>query len=226
MVTININNEKFEIPQRLTVEQYHAALQFDWADTKYYPMIVAQLIGISPHHLIGAAEESLTLAITFIINSMNKRKETKMVDLEAITFGQFIDCDVYLALGLDKHFKDLAEMIAPQTKWADEAMWAIDQYAAYRTYTYRQYKTLFGISDREVDTVATEEVTDKMAIARGWYKVIVSLAQDNILNIDAVTDQPLKKALNFMALQKEKIQEENQQKLKQKRQYDLQRSRY
>ena len=45
MVTININNQKYQIPERLTVDQSHKALQFDWEDPKYYPTIVSQLIG-------------------------------------------------------------------------------------------------------------------------------------------------------------------------------------
>ena len=85
-----------------------------------------------------------------------------------------------------------------------------------------------GITDKELDQAELEgntEVKDKMNVARSWYKVIVSIAGDNILNIDEVTEQPLKKVLNFMALQKEKVLEENQRQLQQKRQYDLQRTR-
>jgi hypothetical protein len=77
----------------------------------------------------------------------------------------------------------------------------------WRTTIFRQYKTLFGLNDKDFEVYADDqedEDFDPMSIPRGWYKVIVDLAQENILNIDAVTDQPLKKALNFMALQKEK----------------------
>ena len=226
MVTININSKSYRIPERLTVEQYHKALQYDWEDPKYYPMIVAQLIGISPSILIGATEEALTLAIAFIVKSMNERKECKTLDLEQIEFGQFVDLDVYLALGLDKHFMAIQELIAPEAKWADEAMWAIDKFAAFRTYTYRQYKVLFGLTDAAIDEAEMEgeSLKDKMDVARSWYKVIVALAQDNILKLDEVTEQPLKKVLNFMALQKEKVMEENQKQLQQKRQHDLQRN--
>ena len=53
----------------------------------------------------------------------------------------------------------------------------------------------------------------------------MNIAKEDILNIDRVTEQPLKKALNFMALQKEKAVEENLRKQKLKREYDLQRNR-
>jgi len=228
MAQININNKAYEIPERLTVEQYYGAIQFDWEDPKYYPMIIAQCTGAPLALLANAGEESLALAIALIVSSMNARRSTSMIDLEAITFGQFVDLDVYLALGLDKHFRDIVQMLSPEAKWADEAMWAIDKYAAFRTYTYRQYRVLFGLTEKDLDEAektGDTEVRDKMQVARAWYKVIVSLAQDNILQIDEVTEQPLKKVLNFMSLQKEKVMEENEAKLKQKRQYDLQRTR-
>ena len=225
MVTININNKAYKMPERLTVEQYHSMLQFDWEDPTFYPKIVGTLIGCNPLRLINAPRDSMVLAISFIVKSMNERKECKTIDMEAITFGQFVDLDVYLSLGLDKHFKDIVDLIAPDAKWADEAMWAIERFAHFRTYTYRQYKTLFGLTDRELDDAEQTTETDKIQVARSWYKIIVGLANDNILNIDEVTEQPLKKVLNFMALQKDKALEENQRQLQQKRQYDLQRNR-
>ena len=60
---------------------------------------------------------------------------------------------------------------------------------------------------------------------RSWYKIIISLAEGSLLNIDAVTDQPYKKAFNFMAWKKEKQQEENFKQLQQQRNYDVSRSR-
>ena len=228
MAQININKKAYTIPERLTVEQYYKAIQFDWEDPKYYPMIIAQLTGAPVALLSKADDEALTLAIALIVKSMNDRRPTTMMDLESIQFGQFVDLDVYLALGLDKHFQDITAILSPDAKWADEAMWAIDKYAAFRTYTYRQYKVLFGLTDGDLDEAEKSgdvEVKDKMQVARAWYKVIVSLAQDNILKLDEVTEQPLKKVLNFMSLQKEKVMEENEAKLKQKRQHDLQRTR-
>ena len=107
-------------------------------------------------------------------------------------------------------------------------MWAIDKYVQFRTYTYKQYKVLFGLRDQDIEKAEQEgktEVDDKMQVARSWYKVIVGLAGEDILKIDEVTEQPLTKALNFMALQKEKVMEENEIQLQTQRQYDLQRNR-
>ena len=226
MIKININDKQYKVPQRLTVDQYNTLLQFDWEDQKYYPLIVAKLIGAPIHLLAKAKTEQLTLAVAFAVQLMNERKKCKMKDLDTLLFGEFVDLDVYLSQGLDKHFKDIIDMLV-KTEWADEAMWAIDQYAKFRLYTYRQYKVLFGLRDKDIEEAEQEGLADidRMHVARSWYKVIVHLALDNILNIDKVTEQPLKKALNFMALQKERAMEEQQKQLEQKRKYDLQRTR-
>lgn len=227
MATININNKRYEIPERLTIEQYQKAMAFDWEDPKYYPMIVSQLTGAPIKMLKAAGEEPLTLAIALIVHQMNQRTKCKMKDLTEITFGEFVDLDVWISLGVDKHLQDMANILSPKAKWADEAMWAVDEFSKFRMFTFRQYQALFGVRDKDFEE-AKEKLDlrpDPMQTARSWYKVIVSLAQEDLLKIDKVTEEPLKKALNFMALQKEKALEEQQKQLQQKRQYDLQRTR-
>ena len=227
MATININSKRYEIPERLTIEQYQKAMAFDWEDPKYYPMIVSQLTGAPIKMLKAAGEEPLTLAIALIVHQMNQRTKCKMKDLTDITIGEFVDLDVWISLGVDKHLQDMANILCPKAKWADEAMWAVDEFSKFRMFTFRQYQALFGVRDKDFEE-AKERLDlrpDPMQTARSWYKVIVSLAQEDLLKIDKVTEEPLKKALNFMALQKEKALEEQQRQLQQKRQYDLQRTR-
>ncbi len=223
MVKININSKAYEIPQRLTIAQYQTMLSFDWEDPKYYPLIVSQLIGAPLPLLAQAPQESLTLGISFVVQAMNRRVAAELIDLDSITFGQFIDLDVYLTIGLDKHFTDIVSILCPNAKWADEAMWAIEKYIEFRTHTYRSYKVLFGLTDTDLLDAEPDE-TKKTQIAKSWYSIIVQLAKDDILSIDEVTSQPLKKALNFMALQKERVIEENLKKQQQQRRYDLQRN--
>ena len=223
MVKININDKQFAIPQRLTINQYNSLLSFDWEDPKYYPMIVSQLINAPLPLLAKADPKSLALGIVFAVKAMNERKEVDMLNLDEITFGEFIDLDVYLTIGIEKHFKDIAKILCPKAEFSDEVMWAIEKYVAFRTFTYRQYKILFGITDHDIYDAEPDEIK-KTQIAKSWYNIIVNIAKENILYIDRVTEQPLKKALNFMALQKEKAVEENLKKQQQQRRYDLQRN--
>ena len=224
MVKININDKSYAIPQRLTIDHYNSLLSYDWEDPKYYPMIVSQLVDAPLPLLAKADPKTLALGIVFAVKAMNERKEAEMLNLDEITFGQFIDLDVYLTLGIEKHFKDIAKILCPSSNFSDVVMWAIEKYVAFRTYTYRQYKILFGLTDNDIYDAEPDEIK-KTQIAKSWYNIIVNIAKENILYIDQVTEQPLKKALNFMALQKEKAVEENLRKQKLKREYDLQRNR-
>ena len=225
-IKININKKQYEIPDRLTVEQYSKAIQFDWSDPKYYPMIVAQLTGAPVKQLMLAEQDAMLLAMGFMVKAMNDRKQCQMIDLDAMTFGQFVDLDVYLTGGLDQNFSAIIDIIAPYARYADEAMWAVDQYADFRTYTYRRYSALFGLNEKQTSDELEDDIPKtKDASARAWYKIIVGLANGDVLKLDEITDQPLTKMLNFMALQKEQQLEENQRKLKERRQYDLSRNR-
>ena len=110
-IKININEKQYKIPDRLTVDQYHKAIQFDWSDTKYYPMIVAQLTGAPIKQLMLADEEAMTLAIAFIVKAMNDRNQCQIIDLDTMTFGQFVDLDVYVTGGLEQNFKAIIDII-------------------------------------------------------------------------------------------------------------------
>ena len=59
MAQININNKSYEIPNRLTIDQYQKAMAFDWEDPKYYAHIVSQLTGAPIDKLQQANEESM-----------------------------------------------------------------------------------------------------------------------------------------------------------------------
>jgi len=224
---LNINDQVYEIPERLTISQYQTLLSFDWQDPKWYPMIISQLTSAPIELLSKAPTDALSLGMSLVIAAMNQRTECKMMDLSNITFGQFIDLDVWFSLGLDKHLTEIAEELCPDAYWADEVMSCVDRFAEFRIFTYRQYKVLFGITDPELDQAIEEGATppERMQVARSWYKVIVSLASDNLLQIDSVTSEPLKKTLNFMAYQKERVLEAEEKQRQQRRKYDLQRHR-
>ena len=222
MAKLNLDNKSYTIPERLTVDQWCAAMSYDFTDPKFYPQIVAQVTGAPIQKLAKAPEEALVLAISLIVSKLNERRELKTLTLDSLLFGEFVDMDVWLNLGTPQHLQEMADCLKIKTKWADEATWAVDKFSEYRMYIYRQYKLLFGINDLDLES---NDHTDmqRLDLARSWYRVIVNLAGDNVLNIDKVTEEPLKKILNFMALQKERALEEEQKRLEQKRKYDLQR---
>ena len=205
MIKAHINNKKYSIPERFTIQQWSDMIMWDFKDPTHFKRIIEAGVSIPLKELENADEESLALFIGFIIGHMNARRQVKMNDFNQLLFGEFIDLDCYIALGIDKHMDEFIKVLDIEVTHADEALWVIDQYIMWRTTIYREYKVLFGLNDKDFAEYSDDiEDIDPMAVPRGWYKIIVDLAKDNILNIDDVTDQPLKAALNFMALQKEK----------------------
>ncbi len=223
MIKITLNNRKYTLPKRFTIEQWQEILKLDSEDPKSWPYIMAIAFKLPVGKFIMCDNDSLILGTSLIINLLGTRKVTAIRDLTTLTLGEFVDVDVWLTMGAEKYFKEILNVISTkEVKYIDEGLWIIDQYTAWRTSTYRSYAGLFGINNKGESIESTDDWSPQK-VAKGWYKVLVDLADNDIMKLDAVTDQPLKKALNFMALRKEKIQDENFKQLQNKRNNDLQR---
>lgn len=216
MVKFTIQDKEYQIAERFTIQQWKDIVKWDFEHKPHWPRILSAATGAPLEYLEEVVEESLELGIVFIATVINQRRETKIKDFNTITFGEWIDLDIYLNYGADKHIDDILGMLSPYTKFADEALWVIEKYSNWRLFIYKQYSKLFGL-----DEPSEGSEGQKTDIAKSWYEVIISLANEDLLNIDAVTEQPLKKALNFMAWKKAKMLEEQQRQLKQRRQNDL-----
>lgn len=223
MVTITLDDQAYAVPIDLTLEQWSQIVKWDFADPIHWPRIVHIATGIGIHILSQAKEDGLELAVVFIANLMNKRTPIEHINFNDITFGQWIDLDVYVAQGIDKSIKDVMDLLAPKVTNASEAMYVIDKYNHFRSFILRQYKELFDFTEGAPEE--PQEAPDWQETARSWYRIIVDLAGDDLLKLDAVTDEPLKKALNFMALRKQKALEEQMRQRQQKKQYELQANR-
>ena len=211
MVTVNVNNKKVQIPERFTLEEWTKLQQWDFDNPKHWPIIIESVTGVDADLLRQAEEDSLILFIGFIIAAMNRRQPVEIRSMTELNFGQFIDLDCFVSLGIDKYMDKMLEILGVDTLWAPQALWAIEQFIMFRQSVYRKYKDLFGLDDRDFDDTETLEPVDPMAVSRGWYAVIVDLANNDLLRIDLVTEEPLDKALTFLQLKKEKaIKEANE----------------
>ena len=226
MIKIKIGNRRYKMSKRFTIQQWQEVLALDMEDPQSWPKIMS--IGFKqPYWKFHKADkDTALLGASLVINEMSKRRECKMRDLTDLRLGEFIDLDIYMLMGPEKNIDTILSIILKKpTKWADEALWAIDQYANFRISTYRQYAGLFDLNkDGEQEDLDPAD-WDPNKVAKGWYRVLVDLADDRLLDLDEITEQPLKKAFNFMAIRKEKALEERERQLKQKRQNDLSRNR-
>ena len=222
MIKITVDNKDYKIPQRLTVQQWMAATRYDPIPTNY-AKIIASVFGLDWRDLKGQSDEMLELMMRLIHPLLVEGKECKVMDYSTLNFGQWVDLDIWISQGPQQHLDKMLDILGP-TKRADEAIYRLQSFNNYRTWIYRQYAELFGLNIEDDEIIEDEpKQVDPNNIVSGWYQIICSLASDNLLWIDRVTEQPLLSTLNFMAYQKQKQISENFEKLKQKREYELQR---
>jgi len=203
-----INKVKYNYPERITIAMWQEVMRYDFQNPSNWADIVHIATGAPKSQLLRANEEALELGTAIMVQLCNVRSQCRVKPATSLNFGQFIDLDVWLTMGVKQHLADIAGILV-DTEWADEALFAVEQYSNYRTHIYRQYAELFGLNDEEDDDELQPGKVDKLLAARNWYKIVVDLANDDILKIDDVTEQPLIKVFNFMALRKQKQLEEN-----------------
>lgn len=224
MVKLKIGIRTYKLPTRFKISEWKQVMALDFEAPMSWPKIMSIGFRQRYHKFFSLDEDAKILGSSLVINAMSTRRECKLRDFTELTLGEFIDLDIYLVTDQVKWIDEILKLICVKPpKYIDEALWAIEQYANFRLSTYRQYSGLFGLNKNGDAEDIEDEDWDPQKVAKGWYRVIVNLAENNLLRLDEVTEQPLKKALNFMALQKEITLEENFKQLKQKRQHDLQR---
>jgi len=210
MIKLKLNNKAYKLPERLTVDEWQKIVRLDIEDPALWPHIVATAFNAPLSIVQAAPNETLELGLGFIYELLGRKRECSKQDYNKFTFGQFIDLDVWLVDGHEKWLHKIAATCGP-TKWADEALWLANDAARWRAYIYNQYRELFGLDTREefIEKFEEETVANKGAEhARSWMQVLYALSNDNVLNVDPITELPLRQALNFMAIRKEIRQKE------------------
>ena len=224
-MTLNIEDKTYTIPERLTVDQWNQCIQWDFESTHHWPRLLGIITGAPIDQLMKAPKEGLELGIRLISEIANQRESAKMLDVSTLMFGQFVDLEIALGHGVNHKLQNMIDILNPDIKFVDEALYVVEKYIDWRNSLYRQYSNLFGLNEEVEESEDEDEITDPNHIARSWYRVLVTLSGDNILNLDAITEEGVVKTLNFMAHQKQIQLQENAAALNQKRKHDLQTNR-
>ena len=206
MIKVTVNNTKWSIPERLTINEWLSLQKWEFDNPEHWPYIIQEISNIDANELKGAEEESLQLFIGFIIGSVNKRTFIDYPQFSKLNFGQFVDLDCFLATGVEKELQSILKILEVSSPWADEALLVVEQYIKWRQVIFKQYAVLFGL-DGEVDPGEPKDF-DPKKVSRGWYEVIVDLAGEDILKMDQITEEPLHKVLTFLQIKKEKAAKE------------------
>lgn len=211
MIKVNIGETKWQIPERLTVDEWVRLQKWDFTNEQHWPWIIHEVSTIDVEEFEGADSESMKLFIGFIIGAVNKRTPIESKSFDELNFGQFVDIDCFLAAGVEKSLVDILQTLEATTPWADEALLIVEQFIKWRSIIFKQYKTLFNLDNNGQSEEVEAEEFDPKQVARGWYQVIVDLAGDDILKMDQITEEPLQKCLTFLQIKKEKALAEAQE---------------
>lgn len=224
---LHINEQEYDIPQRLTVQQWVQLIGWDSQLEENWSRILHIATGAPLKPLQSAPYDGLELGARLVVELMNMREPTNMRPVNELTFGEWVDIEVLISDGSINKLESIMSILRPETEWAEEALWVVDEYLKWRGSVYKSFSNLFGLNDyeEELDEEEEEVVGDPLRIARSWYNIIIDLADWDLLKIDRITEEPVIKTLNFMAAKKEKQMAENAQILKQQRQHDIQRTR-
>jgi hypothetical protein len=125
-----------------------------------------------------------------------------LIDFDSITFGQWVDLDVYLSNGITKHLSDIVDVLYDIKDGGDkyfiEVMGDVTKYINYRKHIYLQYKELFN-SPSDDDSPKMPQNP-----AKTWHSILMTVCDDDITKINQVLDMPLIMVFNFLAHRKEK----------------------
>ena len=207
MVTVKVNETKWRIPERVTISEWIDIQKWDVTNETHWPYVINAISGIPAEEFIDAPEDSMQMFMGFVISATNRRTLKHQPDFNSLNFGEFVDLDCYMALGVEKHIEQILEVMKVDTPWADEALAVIEQFIKWRNTIYKQYKSLFGLEDKDfTDHEPSDEAYDPREVSRGWYQVIVDLAGEDVLKMDRIAEEPLQKILTFLQIKKERAQ--------------------
>jgi hypothetical protein len=224
MIKLKVDNEYYEIYPRLTIDQWSSIMQWDIEDSIGWPFIIHHATGMDIDICREMEHAHQELIVVLVAQRLFNMVECAHKDFNTLTFGNFVDLEYGIASGIYKSYNKILKVLEVETKWGDEAQWVIQRYLTFRNWIFNEYKGLFGLDElQEIEDVEVQQSPQK--VAKRWYEIIVDLADDDVLKIDEITKQPLKKVLNFMALRKERALIEAREIKQKQRQYELQRRR-
>lgn len=158
------------------------------------------------------SDEVKALLLNNFIERFEDRKEPT-VDFTKFNFGQFVDLDLWLSLGLEEHLHEICEVIfEDHDPLFNDSFDTILAAAEWRIQVYRDYDEFFGLSEYEkaiergVDIEDSEPTQQSLQLA--WYETIQLVSDGNLQMSDWVVDQPYVKVLNWLTWKKNKIEQQ------------------
>ena len=102
MFEIKIDGKVKQFPERLTTKQWMRLARWDVSHHENWPFIIGAMLEIHPKDVEEMPEGQQELIVGFTVSLMNRRHQSPGFDLSQLTFGEWVDLDVWTAEGFDK----------------------------------------------------------------------------------------------------------------------------
>ena len=231
MYTLVIKDKEYTVPDYLTIETWSEVNKYDIRMKMTHNRVISIIMGIPQDEVEIIPDNTKELIMLMVVSLINpivllhykEYNDGKYIDLPSMTLGTFIDLELQIADGIQKNLKGIVEILYNTNIDNDtnikKVLGGVNHYLKWRESIYSSYKNLFatGSDDGYADDSDFYKSTVQ-DIKHSWFEIIMLMANDDILRMDEVTEQPVVKAFNWLAWNKDRQAKELE------RQNDLQRN--
>jgi len=206
MIQIKTQSGSYDIPDRPMLSHWHSCLKWGFEDPKSWPLILHEVTGAPLKDLMQISAPVIEMLFGHFINQFNQQHKPQY-EFDKLTFGQFVDLDVMLSLGVETWMMQIWQTLTGESDQLYEASWPIIvELHKWRKQTYYEYDDFFGLTEvekAEARGVELDETPSTLqSLQLSWYGVIQTVCGEDPTKQDWVTDQPYKKILNWLTWRK------------------------
>ena len=182
MHTLVINDKEYALPSDLTLSQWKAVMKSSASTDD----VIGIVFGCSKEEIDMIPEQTKTVAAGFVSNMLFPLVDPmsigylnhNVLNFDKITFGEFIDLEVYNSEGIEKNIIEIVQILYKAVKvddWPISACWSgVHRFVTWRNMLYHNYRNLFESTESDDE--------NPVSLRHMWYDVAMVLAQNNVLN--------------------------------------------
>lgn len=216
MYELQIGTDTYNLDGDWTVKQWQELMKLDVKSEFLWPKLLSQATGAPLELCADIPLETLEVGVALVGSLLQPSWQTpkkrylrgELKDYSKFTIGDFIDAEVAVGRGLDKWIHLLIGTlygVEPESVWnwkIQDVYPVVHNYLNWRIDIYKQYEALFDLNE------GGEDDGPKTDPAYAWYDLLMMLADEKFLNIEAATQRPIFEALNYMAWRKDQAKKE------------------
>ena len=206
MISIKTQSGDYPLPEHIMLSHWHTCLKWGFEDPKSWPLILHEVTGC-PITEINQISDTVIEMIFGVFIQQFDHDVVPHYDFDKLNFGQFVDLDVMLSLGVDKWMMQIWQVLTGEDDQLYRASWPIIIEAhKWRKRVYEEYDEFFGLSEiekaKERGVEIDETPSTLSSLQTSWYNVIQLICNEDLTKQDWVTDQPYRKVLNWLTWKK------------------------